>query len=270
MPAHKGLVCPSGCGKVLKSAKGVSSHLSQVPYCGYISQATAYRLLTERVGRVKRSSDGSGEESGAESVSASMSPSDGRPLTSDNGRSNDNRDMHYQNEDGYGSTGSREDPIHVLDNEEPEQFEHTGSLQDLDHFNAEFNSQSGSENTGARSSDMEQGNADQGYLDLEEAQDSNQIGDDHFLVGEQNEAPPKLQEYRKNFPRPAGTIIGHGPSKFREVYKELQEMGDNNIYYPFANEMDWDLGAFLVEDGMPMADIDTFLKLSYVRASHLR
>jgi len=56
---------------------------------------------------------------------------------------------------------------------------------------------------------------------------------------------------------------------FRKSAQTQSTLGAGNVYYPFANEMDFELGSWLHESGLPKAKIDEFLKLKYVRDSLL-
>jgi hypothetical protein len=88
---------------------------------------------------------------------------------------------------------------------------------------------------------------------------------EEILVDESNTHSEPSQDIRVEFPRPAGIILGKRHSQFQAIQEKLRESAGDNIYYPFASEMDWELAAFLQESGMPMAQIDRFLKLPYVR-----
>jgi hypothetical protein len=93
------------------------------------------------------------------------------------------------------------------------------------------------------------------------------LGDDNQdedRIQDRVDANPLLEEYRYNFPTAAGTVLHHAQSRFNTVYKRQHEEGEGNPYYPFANEMDWELGAFMNESRMAMSEMDQFLKLSYV------
>jgi hypothetical protein len=88
---------------------------------------------------------------------------------------------------------------------------------------------------------------------------------EEILVDESHTQAKLSADIREQFPRPAGTVLGKQRSHFQAIQEELKESAGDNIYYPFAGETDWELAAFLQESGMPMTQIDRFLKLSYVR-----
>jgi hypothetical protein len=89
---------------------------------------------------------------------------------------------------------------------------------------------------------------------------------EEILVDESPTHTKSSTEIREEFPGRAGTVFGKRRSQFQAIQEEMKESAHDNIYYPFANEMDWELAAFLQESGMAMAQIDRFLKLSYVRS----
>jgi hypothetical protein len=73
-------------------------------------------------------------------------------------------------------------------------------------------------------------------------------------------------EITEQFPRPAGTVLAKDQSHFAIIFQEHMRMHDENIYYPFANSIDWDLAAWMHESGMSMAEMDRFLATQYVSA----
>jgi hypothetical protein len=62
----------------------------------------------------------------------------------------------------------------------------------------------------------------------------------------------------------AGRILRkeEAPFAWERAYQEMR--GDGNVYYPFANEKEWELSAWLHQSGLPLSQMDTFLKLKYV------
>jgi hypothetical protein len=55
------------------------------------------------------------------------------------------------------------------------------------------------------------------------------------------------------------------PEAFRNSAQVQSTLGAGNAYYPFANEIDFELGTWLHDSGLSRAKIDEFLKLKYVR-----
>jgi hypothetical protein len=89
---------------------------------------------------------------------------------------------------------------------------------------------------------------------------------EEILINESHTHAIPSTDIRVEFPihAGAGTVVGKQRSQFQAIQEELRESAGDNIYYPFASEMDWELTAFLQEAGMAMAQIDRFLKLLYV------
>ena len=71
--------------------------------------------------------------------------------------------------------------------------------------------------------------------------------------------------YTENHPRQAGYVYGNQVPRFTADSERRSTEGSGNVFYPFANEIDFELGAWLHESGLSMAKIDEFLKLQYVR-----
>ena len=63
----------------------------------------------------------------------------------------------------------------------------------------------------------------------------------------------------------AGSIVDRGePCGFSRVLEEKKARGDNNLYFPFANKMEWELVAWLHQVGVSISEINQFLRLEYV------
>jgi hypothetical protein len=62
----------------------------------------------------------------------------------------------------------------------------------------------------------------------------------------------------------AGRILWkvEAPFSRERAYQEMR--GEGNMYYPFADEKEWELSAWLHQSGLPLSQMDTFLKLKYV------
>lgn len=64
----------------------------------------------------------------------------------------------------------------------------------------------------------------------------------------------------------SGTIYGKTDPPFATYLSEQRENG-TNIYYPFSGAREWELVVWLHETRLPLAKIDDFLRLDYVRIS---
>jgi hypothetical protein len=71
-------------------------------------------------------------------------------------------------------------------------------------------------------------------------------------------------EIIEQFPTPAGKVVAKDLSYFGTIFEKRMRRYNENIYYPFANSIDWDLGAWMHESGMAMAEMDRFLATEYV------
>ncbi|KAG8854142.1 hypothetical protein FRB91_003976 [Serendipita sp. 411] len=71
--------------------------------------------------------------------------------------------------------------------------------------------------------------------------------------------------YIENYPE-AGRVFSRIRSKFQDDSEIQINTGKGNLHYPFANEMDHELGLWLHESGLSVSKIDSFLKLQYVQA----
>jgi hypothetical protein len=94
----------------------------------------------------------------------------------------------------------------------------------------------------------------------EESLGGNDNDNDEDLVADVD-LPP---EYRREFPQPAGTVLRTECSRLQQVYDQQLVEGMGNIHYPFANKMDWQLGAWMHDSGLAMTEMNQFLKLTYV------
>jgi hypothetical protein len=83
-------------------------------------------------------------------------------------------------------------------------------------------------------------------------------------VAEVPNAQEDLREIIEEFPTPAGTVVAQEPSYFASVLqKHLNDHGEN-IYYPFANSINWELAAWMHESGLTVTEMDRFLSTQYV------
>lgn len=71
------------------------------------------------------------------------------------------------------------------------------------------------------------------------------------------------QEIIEPFPGPAGRIVAYATPYFREILDKCMNEHGENIYYPFANSVDWELADWLHES-TTKTDIDKFLHNPYV------
>lgn len=62
----------------------------------------------------------------------------------------------------------------------------------------------------------------------------------------------------------AGKVYGSRDMSFDAEIHSQHERGGGNIYYPFANDVDFELGAWLSDSGLSRSKIDAFLALKYV------
>jgi hypothetical protein len=88
--------------------------------------------------------------------------------------------------------------------------------------------------------------------------------DEEIRVAEVFDTQQESREIIEEFPTAAGTIVAHEPSYFTSVLqKHLNDHGEN-IYYPFANSIDWELAAWMHESGLTVTEMDRFLSTQYV------
>jgi hypothetical protein len=88
------------------------------------------------------------------------------------------------------------------------------------------------------------------------ANDAYDIGED---IREDHSSAPTDDECED-----AGYIIGVEDPPFRSLLSNRKDIGQGNIYYPFAGPMEWGLASWIHEAHLPQTQIDKFLKLSYV------
>ncbi|KAG9055314.1 hypothetical protein FS842_002523 [Serendipita sp. 407] len=69
----------------------------------------------------------------------------------------------------------------------------------------------------------------------------------------------------ETYPR-AGHVFRKTIPRFQTQANSQIHTGKGNIFYPFANEIDFELGIWLHESGLSVNKIDSFLKLQYVKA----
>lgn len=62
----------------------------------------------------------------------------------------------------------------------------------------------------------------------------------------------------------AGKIISKEEPAFEKIYRRQMEIGQGNIYYPFAGEKEWGVAKWLHDSGTSMAHINEFFHLKYV------
>jgi hypothetical protein len=76
--------------------------------------------------------------------------------------------------------------------------------------------------------------------------------------------PPTLSHFKQESTAVA-EIIGLQPRRtfFHKILQD-EAVFDDNIFHPFSNEAEWEVAAWLVEAGLPDAQINQFLNLSYV------
>jgi hypothetical protein len=80
-----------------------------------------------------------------------------------------------------------------------------------------------------------------------------------------NFIPTHPGPFRTVFPN-GGKVYGQGKSfldRFNDDKHALLRV--HNLYYPFADQEEWELGAFLLRSEMSMQKVDDFLKLKLVR-----
>jgi hypothetical protein len=91
--------------------------------------------------------------------------------------------------------------------------------------------------------------------------------------GRQRDIP---QDHREPLERPgdlyteahpcAGVVCEKRGKLFYDGVRNLHTDGNGNMYYPFANEIDFELAAWLSDSGLSRSKIDAFLNLKYVRS----
>lgn len=82
--------------------------------------------------------------------------------------------------------------------------------------------------------------------------------------------PPDGRSFVEVYPG-AGDVRYTGENSFEAVWKKdrYYEERQANSYYPFSCYMDFEVGKWLTDIGIPMLRIDQFFKLKYVRADFL-
>ena len=76
--------------------------------------------------------------------------------------------------------------------------------------------------------------------------------------------------YETCYPDPTARTIAKACPPSAELLEAQLKIGEGNHFYPFANEVDFELGHWLHEAGLSLAKIDEFLKLQYVSQVYLR
>lgn len=89
--------------------------------------------------------------------------------------------------------------------------------------------------------------------------------DDKGPSGSSNIPPTgKGSLYREDFAG-ASEVYGTGESFMGKFDSDVfAEQRKENLYYPFASKVDWEMAAFLLRSRMSMAMVDDFLKLEAV------
>jgi hypothetical protein len=141
------------------------------------------------------------------------------------------------------------------DQEEPWPFDQMDQFDDND---ANHEDNAGSEGDANPEDDAHSENEALAFPD--ESLGENDNDNDEDLVADVD----LPQEYRRDFPQPAGTVLRTECSRLQIIYDQQLVEGMGNIHYPFANEMDWQLGAWMHDSGLAMTEMDQFLKLKYV------
>jgi hypothetical protein len=98
-------------------------------------------------------------------------------------------------------------------------------------------------------------------LDTGTKDDLGSLDDQSCPVDEDDE--DKLLE--EHYPE-AGRVLQTKRPHFRAVLNEKLQKSDN-IYHPFANQREWELGKWMHESGMSVSKMDEFFKLQYVGTS---
>jgi hypothetical protein len=71
-------------------------------------------------------------------------------------------------------------------------------------------------------------------------------------------------DYTDLFPE-AGRVVSRGqPCGFSKILDEKKARRDQNLYFPFANKMEWELVAWIHRTGISTSEINQFIKLQYV------
>lgn len=91
--------------------------------------------------------------------------------------------------------------------------------------------------------------------------DAPRPGERSHELAEPLERPGDL--YTEIFPH-AGHVYRKESPRHQKEWEHLQTAGKGNLFYPFANDVDFDLGTWLHESGLSRSKIDEFLKLKYV------
>jgi len=97
-------------------------------------------------------------------------------------------------------------------------------------------------------------------MEVDDAEDPAQGRSSRRLV----EPEADRDDYTVDVHPTAGRILRKEEAPFGQerAYQEMR--GEGNVYYPFANEKEWELSAWLHQSGLPLSQMDTFLKLKYV------
>lgn len=88
--------------------------------------------------------------------------------------------------------------------------------------------------------------------------------DVEMTLDDSDKGPRQGSQYREDFTG-AAEVYGTGKSFMGKFDSDgLAEQRKENLYYPFASKVDWEMASFLLRSRMSMAMIDDFLKLESV------
>lgn len=103
------------------------------------------------------------------------------------------------------------------------------------------------------------------YNDYHPAESGNGI---EMALDDQGPSSSNIQrsQYREDFTG-AARVFGTGETFMGKFDSDgFAEQRKENLYYPFASKVDWEMAAFLLRSRMSMAMIDDYLKLEIVSA----
>jgi hypothetical protein len=107
----------------------------------------------------------------------------------------------------------------------------------------------------------DQGGSHNESFDTANEGDSRSLDDQSCPVDEEDDDNAVEEHYPE-----AGRVHRTKRPHFRAVLNEkLHKSG--NVYHPFANQQEWELGKWMHESGMSMSKMDEFFKLQYVSTS---
>jgi hypothetical protein len=162
---------------------------------------------------------------------------------------NQAEDRDEGDDDGEGVEDEREgvdDEHGVEDNGSDEDGEDDEAEDYTDEGDEEYEDEGGSHNES---------------FDTTNEDDSRSLDDQSCPVDEDDEDNAVEEHYPE-----AGRVHQTKRPHFRAVLNEKLHKSDN-IYHPFANQQEWELGKWMHESGMSMSKMDEFFKLQYVSGS---